>query len=272
MAEINNRVENKFNWEDVFLRDLIVSFMDVLNDRIYWVNNWEDESKKIEVPFYYSVTGGDDFLLDSFVDDVPDKRIELNYDKIPRGIVTLTSWKIKSDQLTNPNVRISRFVENNAMLKRVVSKVRALPMNATFEVKIKVSSELDLFKAVQAFWNFIYQYQYFDFEHNFLRINAFLKIPDDNTNTVLREVRMDSPIYPEQTFTINIETYYPLYGDIENIPAIKRTLFKQFSWKLSGSGSASESDSTNSYPQPETGQPNDDELNDSTNNTPRKNN
>lgn len=261
MAELHNRVENRYNFEDVFLRDLIVSFLDVLNARIYWTNKWEEETKKIVVPFYYSVTGGDDFLLDAFVDDVPDQRVEMNYDKIPRGIITLVSWKIKSEQLSNPNVRISRYVEDDQMLKRVVSKVRSLPMTAVFEIKIKVSSELDLFKAVQAFWNFIYQYQYFDFEHNFLKIKAFLKIPDENQNTVIRDLTMDSVIYPEQTFTVNVETYYPLYGEIENIPPVKRTMFKQYTWQLAGSGTEAQSNPTNNYTMPETGTPDDDELN-----------
>lgn len=252
MPEVNNKAENLMNWEDVFLRDVIVSFLDVLNNRIHWYNHWEDESRKIDVPFYYSVTGGDDFLLDAFVDDVPDRRIELNYDQVPRGIVTLTNWKVKSDELTNPNIRISRYLEDSATLRRVVSKVRALPLNATFDIKIRVASELDLFKAVQAWWNFIYQYQYFDFEHNFLRINAFLKVPDDFQNTVVREIRMDSPIYPEQNFQINVETYYPLYGEIENIPPVKKTLFKQYSWKLAGSGTESQRRPNNQYPQQDT--------------------
>lgn len=265
MSELNNRVENRYNFEDVFLRDLIVSFLDVLNERIYWTNKWEETTKKIVVPFYYSVTGGDDFLLDSFVDDVPDKRIEMNYEKIPRGIITLTNWKIKSEQLSNPNVRISRYIEDNQMLKRVISKVRSLPLTATFDVKLKVASELDLFKAVQAFWNFIYQYQYFDFEHNFLKIKAFLKIPDETQNTVTRDITMDSTIYPEQVFTINVETYYPLYGDIENIPPVKRTTFKQYTWQLAGSGSEAQSEPKHDYKMPESGTPDSDELNSSTN-------
>ena len=249
MPELNNKVENKYNWEDVFLRDLVVSFLDVLNDRIYWINHWEDETRKIHVPFYYSVTGGDDFLLDAFVDDVPDKRVELNYDQIPRGIVTLKSWKIKSNQISNPNVRISRVVEETDILKRVVSKVRTLPLTATFEIKIKVASELDLFKLIQSIWNFIYQYQYFYFDHNFLRVDAFLKLGDDTQNNVIREVKMNTAIYPEHSFSINVETYYPLYGDIEQIPPVKRTMFKQYTWNMQGSGTEAQKKPKNNYPQ-----------------------
>jgi hypothetical protein len=252
MPEYNNNVGQHFNFDDVFLRDLIVSLMDVLNQRIYWHNHWEDETRKINVPFYYSVTGGDDFLLDSFVDDVPDRRIELNYDQVPRGIVTLNDWKVKSDQLTNPNVRISRYVEDNSILKRIVSKIRSLPLSATFEIKIKVASEIDLFKAVQAFWNFVYQYQYFDFEFGYLRVNGFFKMPDQKSNKVVREITMDSPIYPEQTFSLNVETFFPLFGEIEEIPPIKRTQWKNYIWKLAGSGAEAQTKPENNYPQPDT--------------------
>ena len=88
---------------------------------------------------------------------------------------------------------------------------------------------------------------------------------DENQNTVLREVRMDSAIYPEQTFVINCETYYPLYGEIENIPPIKRTLFKQYNWQLAGSGSEALKQPNNEYTMPETGQSTTDELNNTIN-------
>ncbi|MFV2014443.1 MAG: hypothetical protein ACC656_03365, partial [Candidatus Heimdallarchaeota archaeon] len=118
-------------------------------------------------------------------------------------------------------------------------------------IKIRTASELDLFKSVQAIWNFLYQYQYFDFEHSFLRINAFMKLPDNDQTTIIRDIKMETSIYPEQKFTINVETYYPLYGETEYIPAVKKTLFKQYTWKLAGSGTEAAT-IKNQYPQPGT--------------------
>lgn len=229
-------IEKHMNYDDTFLRDTTVALLATLHNRLYWYNIWHNETRKIEIPFYYSMTGDDRFLLDSFVDDIAGKRIEQNYDVIPRGIVTLESTSINSNEFTNPNVRISRYIEENAELKRVVSKLRSLPITLSYEIKIRVASELDLFKCQQAVWNLIYQYQYFYFEHNFIRIDASFRFPDEFQTKIARETNMTSDIYMDHTFRLDVHTYYPLFGEIERIPPINRVQWQNNIWKLKGSG------------------------------------
>lgn len=229
-------IENHKNFDDAFLRDVIVAFLAQLHNRLYWYNRWSNETVKIEVPFYYSLTGDDRFLLDSFVDDIAGKRIEQNYDVVPRGVVTLESTTIKSNEFTNPNVRISRYFEENAELKRVVSKVRTLPLTLGFDIKIRVASEIDLFKCQQAVWTLIYQYQHFYFEHSFIRIDASFKFPDEFQTKIAREINMTSDIYMEHNFRLDVNTYYPLFGEIERIPSINRVEWQNNIWRLKNSG------------------------------------
>lgn len=229
-------IEKHMNYDDTFIRDVTVAFLATLHNRVYWYNIWHNETRKIEVPFYYSLTGDDRFLLDSFVDDIAGKRIEQNYDVIPRGVISLENTTIHSSEFTNPNVRISRAVEENDELKRVVSKLRALPLTLSYDIKIRVASELDLFKCQQAVWNLIYQYQYFYFEHNFIRIDAAFRFPDDFQTKIAREINMTTDVYMEHTFKLDVNTYYPLFGEIEKIPPINRVQWQNNIWKLQGSG------------------------------------
>lgn len=229
-------IEKDMNYDDTFLRDVTVAVLETLNNRIYWYNKWENEKRKIDVPFYYSMTGDDRFLLDAFVDDIPGKRIEQNYDVVPRAIITLEETVIQSSEFTNPNVRVSRYIEDNSELKRVVSKIRSLPLQLTYDVKIRVASELDLFKCLQSIWNLIYQYQYFYFEHNFLRIDAAFRMPESLQIKIDRAQNMTSDIYMEHSTRLDVHTYYPLFGEIEKIPPINRVQWQHNFWKLQGSG------------------------------------
>ena len=247
-------IEKLKNYEDTFLRDVTVAFIAQLHNRIFWYNRWQNEDKKIDVPFYYSMTGDDRFLLDSFVDDVVGQRIEQNYDVIPRGIVTYTTANVKSTEFTNPNVRISRTItDDDHELKSVMSKVRSLPMSISYDIKIKVASEQDLFKCQQAIWNLIYQYQYFYFEHNFMRIDASFRLPDEFQTTITRESKMDTDIDMTHNFQLDVHTYYPLFGEIERIPPVNRVQWQSYIWKLAGSGAeAIDPLKSNQYP-PENG-------------------
>lgn len=229
-------IEKDTNYDDTFLRDVNVAVLEALNNRIYWYNKWENEERKINVPFYYSMTGDDRFLIDAFVDDIPGKRIEQNYDVVPRGVVTLEETTIMSNEFTNPHVKVSRYIEDNNELKMVVSKIRNLPLQLTYDIKMRVASELDLYKCHQAIWNLLFQYQYFYFEHNFIRIDCSFVLPNAFQTKIERNITMTSDLYMEHSFRLDVHTYYPLFGDIERMPASNKVQWNLNFWKLRGSG------------------------------------
>ena len=87
-------IGERFNFEDVFFRDLTVCVLDTLEGEIKWVNRFTSGDRVVNVPFYYSMTGDERFLLDSFTDDVVSnsRYVDLNTDIVPRGHLTLTSY------------------------------------------------------------------------------------------------------------------------------------------------------------------------------------
>jgi hypothetical protein len=99
-------IGERFNFEDRIFRDLTLCVLDTLEGEIRWVNKFSNGDVPVDVPFYYSLTGDERFLLDSFSDDVvSNNRLnDLNTDKIPRGHLTLTGFNIRADEFPNPNV------------------------------------------------------------------------------------------------------------------------------------------------------------------------
>lgn len=206
-------IGEKFNYEDVFFRDLTVCVLDTLESQIKWVNRFSTGDRYVEVPIYYSMTGDERFLLDSFSDDiVSDSRyVELNTDIIPRGHLTMTGFNIKSDEFANPNVWLRMVVENEKEIRKILTKVRAVPVSVTYDLTILLSSEIDSFKCSQSIMNTLWLYRFMYFEFNFMNIDAVVVMPDSNTVQMSREKNLTSDNNIMLKVTFNVETYYPAY-------------------------------------------------------------
>ena len=206
-------IGEKFNFEDVFFRDLTVCVLDTLEGQIKWNNRFTSGDVFVQVPIYYSLTGDERFLLDSFSDDIvsENRYVELNTDIIPRGHLTMTGFNIKSDEFANPNVWLRMVIENEKEIRKVLSKVRAIPITVNYDLEILLSSEIDTFKCSQAIMNTLWIYKFMYFEHNFMNIDAVLLMPDNNTIQMAREKNLtsDNKISLKASFTV--ETYYPAW-------------------------------------------------------------
>lgn len=206
-------IGEKFNYEDVFFRDLTVCVLDSLEGQIKWVNRFTSGDTHVRVPIYYSMTGDERFLLDSFSDDiVSDSRyVELNTDIIPRGHLTMTGFTTKSDEFANPNVWLRMVVENEQEIRKTLSRVRAVPITVNYDLTILLSSELDSFKCSQAILNTMWLYKFMYFEFNFMNIDAVMTIPDSNTVEMSREHNLTSDNSIKLKVSFTVDTYYPAF-------------------------------------------------------------
>jgi len=206
-------IGQKFNFEDSFFRDLTVCVLDTLEGEIKWTNRFSSGDRIVNVPFYYSLTGDERFLLDSFSDDVvsDNRLVDLNTDIIPRAHITLTGYDIRSDEFANPNVWLKMVLEHNDEVRRVLTKIRAIPITAKYEMSILLTSEIDTFKCSQAIMDTIWLYRFMYFEHNFMNIDAVMLIPDTNQIQIQREKNMTSDNQIKLTLSFDVQTYYPAY-------------------------------------------------------------
>ena len=206
-------IGEKFNYDETFLRDLTICLLDTLEGRVKWVNRFTSGDVQVNVPFYYSLTGDDRFLLDAFTDDIVSQNrfVELNTDQIPRGHLTLTSWVIRSDEFRNPNIWLRNVVEDNVEAKRVLNKLRAIPITATYDLQILLKSEVDVFKCSQAIMNTLWLYKYMYFEYNYMNIDAIMMQPDNYGIEIVREKNLKSDNTIKLTASLEVQTFYPAF-------------------------------------------------------------
>ena len=206
-------IGDKFNFEDVFFRDLTVCLLDTLEDQIKWTNRFSSGDRFVKVPIYYSMTGDERFLLDSFSDDIVSENrfVELNTDIIPRGHLTMTSFNIKSDEFANPNVWLRMVVENEEEIRKIITKVRCVPISVSYDLTILLSSELDSFKCSQAIMDTMWLYKFMYFEYNFMNIDAVIIMPDTNQIEMSREKNLTSDNSIKLKCSFIVDTYYPAF-------------------------------------------------------------
>jgi len=207
-------IGERLNMEDVFFRDLTLGVLDTLEGEIKWINKFTQGDRVVNVPFYYSMTGDERFLLDSFSDDIvssENRYVELNTDVIPRGHLTLSSYEIRSDEFANPNVWLKVVVERDSEIRKMLAKVKAIPITAKYQLSILLSSEIDTFKCSQAIMDTLWLYRFFYFEYNFMNIDAVILIPDSSEIELTREKNLSSDNNIKLTLSFEVHTYYPAY-------------------------------------------------------------
>lgn len=210
-------IDRKINSSDVFFRDLVVTTIATLKDVLKFENRFSNsEVEEVVIPVYYALTGkNQDYLLDSFSDDVlgDSRKVDMNTDIIPRAHLTLSSWRIKSDEFANPNVWLRQVKEDTEEIRKVLTKVRAIPITANFKAEILLASELDIFKASEAIMNALMFYKHMYFEHNFMYIDAIATFPDDHEISILRESNLEDDDTTKLAFDFEVQTYFPAWGE-----------------------------------------------------------
>ena len=220
-------IGQKFNFDEVFFRDLTVCVLDTLEGRLNWINRFSSGNVPVNVPIYYSMTGDDRFLLDSFQDDIvsENRYVELNTDQIPRGHLTLTNFNIRSDEFRNPNVWLRTVLEDDVEVKKLLKKVRAIPITITYDLTIILKNEIDIFKCAQEIMNTLWLYRFMYFEHNYMHIDAVMLMPDSETIQIQREKNLKSDDTVRLTATIEVQTYYPAFVN-SNVEKFRATVNK----------------------------------------------
>jgi hypothetical protein len=202
-------IDNTYNFDDQFFRMVCVALAKTLSKGIRWINRFEDKKMRVIVPFYLSMAGDERFLFDAFVDDIPDKRVELNTDQIPRGIITLNSISSKADEFANPNQFLSKELKINDEYRKIFSKIKAIPITLNFEIEVRVANTIDVLRVSEKILKVLFNYMFFNIDYFGIKIEAILTLPDDKDITIPREHGLDTDKIKSVKFSLGVDTYYP---------------------------------------------------------------
>ena len=203
----------EYNWDDVVLRYVIVAQLADLRDKIYFYNRISQTEKvKINIPFYYSVTGNDRLLLDEFLFRAEDEGKAVgDYDVVPRGIIQLDSASIDSSELTNKFVRTEFAREYGGEMKTFAMETQLVPMTMTFNTTIITNSNIEMFKALESCISKLYKTNTFYVDFGGFQVQSIYSLPEEFTQDQLFEFALDDKQNYNLTFQLETKSYIPVF-------------------------------------------------------------
>jgi hypothetical protein len=204
-------IEDIKDYDEQFFRMVTIGLAKTLSKNIRWINYFSDKRIRVFLPFYTSLTGDERFVFDAFVDDIPDKRVTLNTDQLQRGSITFTNTNSKSDEFANPNQYLSKKTNINGTIRKVITKVKAVPISLNYEIDIQLATENEVSKCLSKIYNVLFNYYFFNFDYFGLKIDANFLLPDDKPIENPREITMDSETKKHIKFSLEVKTYYPIF-------------------------------------------------------------
>jgi hypothetical protein len=222
MQVTNNENIRNENVQDIFLRNATLSLLDLLNREVIIQLIRDGKIENHEIPFFYNFGGDEGFMKDFFIELPTDckypNHAEGNYEKMPRGIVTLSSFAIKPSDNTNKFVRGSfnqEMLDENdqKVLKAFSARLFTLPMALTFNVKIESDNINKTFKIMEKIFDFYYKNQVRYFQFRGLRIPAQVTFPDSAQFTKSYNFTYTDSNVVSIALDLNMETYFPSFDD-----------------------------------------------------------
>ena len=200
------------NKDEVVLRYVIVALLAELRDKVYFFNFVNAAKQKINIPFYYSVTGNERFLLDAFLfgAEANDEAVG-DYDVVPRGILTLSSSAIDAGALTNKFVRTEILREYNGELKTFALETMFVPMNLGFDCTVITNSNLEMFKATESLISKLYKNNNFYVDLGGFQVQATFSLPEDFEQEKLFEFALDDKKEFNVKFPLEVRVDYPVF-------------------------------------------------------------
>jgi len=228
MASYNLR----FNKDDSVVRHVIVGLLADLNSKLsFWRQLTANERTIVDVPFYYAVAGDENFLRDNFLFSTmngencdPDPTVaDGNYDKVPRGVVNLTSIAVDPSKLVNKrNLGHYNMLTPSGEFKGFVAEFEMIPVTIGVDIEIVLSSQLDMFKVTEAIIKKMYKANFYHVDAGHLdegtyRISSEYSMPDDYTQERPIEYGFDDKSNHKVTFSLDINSYIPSFDFEEDI-------------------------------------------------------
>lgn len=204
----------KYNYDDVFIRSMIISFLAELNKKIYYYNRLDDNKvEKIDVPCLYGITGGERFLKDEFFYDALKQGKAIgDYERVPRCMVTNNGVTINSGEQTN-KYNHTKFVRNvRNKVRTLYLNVEWIPITLNFECKVICSNTIELLKVTESIISKIYKNpNFFKVDYGMFNVDASFMVPTDYSHEKPQEFGLNEKKEFSTTFSIEMKTLLPAF-------------------------------------------------------------
>jgi hypothetical protein len=215
----------KYNKDDSIVRHVIIGLLADLNNKLVIMRQLNAEERVVvDVPFYYAIAGDENFMRDNFLFTTgtdencnPLGLADGNYDVVPRGVINMTGLAIDSDALVNKRNMgtYAKLAADNSM-RSYSAEFQMIPVTVSFDIEIRVSSQLDCLKMAEMIIKTMYKSNYFNVEVGHLedgtyRIASYYALPEDYEIQRPVEFSFEDKDRYSVTFPIEVKSFIPAF-------------------------------------------------------------
>jgi hypothetical protein len=207
-----------FNYDGVFLRNVIVGFINLLDGTISWKNRiGQGETREVRVPFYYGTAGQERYLQDNFLNDVNtdpnDEKAEGPFNKVPRGLINLTSVNVVTGDISNKSIPTNyQSQQADGTLLAMRAETFWIPLELQFKATIMVATLLDHLRVTELLLGNFYKNRPFRVDVVSTRIDCVASIPEAIDGERMMNFRFEDRKKYSVECTINVRTAMPAYA------------------------------------------------------------
>lgn len=208
-----NVYNQTMNYDNSVIRYIIVALLAELNKRIYVYQHPTNEvMEKIDIPFFFSVTGGERFLKDEFQYDAinNDKAIG-DYERVPRGVINLENVAIDSGSQVNKFTQAKFVHEVDGVLKTFYMRCCFLPINMSFTCNMVCSSQIEMLKVTESILSKLYAVNTFFVDLGMMQVQSAYTLPNDYSQDRPIEFGIDQQKEYKVSFNIEVKSFYPVF-------------------------------------------------------------
>lgn len=224
---MSNNVLEKHNTDDILIRNVIAGVLSILNNNINYEQVWDkDIIEKISLPWFFDMgnSSSERFLQDNFAyfGQQCFKKIDGNFDILPRGVLSYVSTSIDSANITNRFVegKYSRF--ENGKITTYKSFLYSIPLTLRLKAEIWVDTFGNTLKIEQAIRESLYRNKTFYVMFRGMKIGCCMGIPDDYNVEKTNSFSFSTETGEQRLklgFEIVVETYQPVFDNTMDVPS-----------------------------------------------------
>jgi hypothetical protein len=215
-------LQQRYNNEDIFIRGIIAGLLNIFNNKINYNQVWSnDVVETINVPFYYNQSGDERFMQEFFTHyaDCAPRKIDGNFDAVPRGILTYTGSTIDSTRTTSRYVQGHYMKEIGGQLQTYRSFLYSIPLNINFDCDVWADTQITALKIEQAIREVFYKTVTFYTYFRGMRVGSTVGFPEDITLEKNIQYSFESENKIKLKFILQVESYQPVFDPTTEVNA-----------------------------------------------------
>ena len=201
------------NYDNSVIRYIIVALLSELRKKLYIYQHLADGTvEKVDIPFFFSVTGSERFLKDEFQYDAIDNGKAIgDYERVPRGMLNMDNISIDSGSQVNKFTQAKFVHEVDGFLKTFYLRCCFLPINMTFSCDMVCSSQIEMLKVTESIMSKMYAVTTFFVDLGMMNVQSSYTLPQDYSQERPIEFGMDSQKEYKVSFSIDVKSFYPVF-------------------------------------------------------------